>query len=142
MQAYPCLLGDVIYPLQTYLMKNFKDRCDRDKVRFNNLMNHGHVSIENAFGSLKKWWHILKNPNCRVYKGGKIIMAHCFFHNFCQLMNMPRLMVCDVQQKKDPLVSFHGQCVPIYGKGDVAKEASKVIHNILFASWLEHNPIV
>ncbi len=57
-------------------------------------------------------------------------------------MNMPKLMVCDFQQKGDPLVSFHGQCVRIYGKGDVAKEVSEVIHNILFASWLKHNPIV
>jgi len=32
MQVYPCLLGDVVYPLQTYLMKKFKDRCDLDKV--------------------------------------------------------------------------------------------------------------
>ncbi len=99
MQVYLYLLGDVIYPLQTYLMKNFKDKCDLDKVRFDNLMNRGHVFIENAFGTLKKWWHILKNPNCRVDKGGKIIMAHYFLHNFYQLMNMPKLMVCDVQQK-------------------------------------------
>jgi hypothetical protein len=105
-------------------------------------MNRGHVFIENVFGSLKKWWHILKNLNCRVDKGGKIIMAHCFLHNVFQLMNMPKLMVCDVQQKGDPLVSFHGQRVPIYGEGDVVKEASEVIHNILFASWLERNPIV
>jgi hypothetical protein len=80
-------------------MKNFKDRCDLDKVQFENLMNCGHVFIENAFGSLKKWLHILKNPNCKVDKGGKIIVAHCFLHDFFQLMNMPKLMVCDVQQK-------------------------------------------
>jgi len=116
MQVYPCLLSDVVYPLQT--LKNFKDTCDLDKVQFDNLMNCGHVFIENAFGSLKKWWSILKNLNCRVDKGGKIIMAHCFFHNFFHLMNMPKLMVCDVQQKGDPLVTFHGQCVRIYGKGD------------------------
>jgi len=45
-------------------------------------------------------------------------------------------------KKKNPLVSFHGQCVPIYGEGDVAKEVSEMIHNILFASWLEHNLLI
>jgi len=45
-------------------------------------------------------------------------------------------------KKKNALVNFHGQCVLIYGKGDVTKEASEVIHNILFASWLEHNPLI
>jgi len=59
-------------------MKNFKDRCDLDKVWFNNLMNSGHVFIENAFGSLKKWWHILKNLNCRIDKGGTLFSSQLF----------------------------------------------------------------
>jgi hypothetical protein len=39
------LLEDVIYPLQTYWMKIFKDRCDLDKVWFDNSMNYGRVLI-------------------------------------------------------------------------------------------------
>jgi hypothetical protein len=53
MKIYPCLLGDAIYPLQTYLMKKFKDRCDLNKVQFDNSMNYGHVFVANVFGSLK-----------------------------------------------------------------------------------------
>jgi hypothetical protein len=75
-------------------MKNFKDRCDPNKVRFDNLVNHGHVLIENGFGNLKNRWHcILKNLNRKVDKGGKIIMACCVFHNFCQLIDMPKVVV-------------------------------------------------
>jgi hypothetical protein len=48
----------------------------------------------------------------------------------------------EVYKNKNPLVSFHGQCVLVYGEGYVAKEANESIFNILFASWLEHNPIV
>jgi hypothetical protein len=28
-----------------------------------------------------------------------------------------------------------------YKEGDAAKKADEVVHNVLFASWLEHNPI-
>jgi hypothetical protein len=50
---------------------------------------------------------------------------------------MPKPMVQDVQQKRDPLVRFHGQHVLVYKKGNVAKEVGEVICNVLFASWLE-----
>jgi hypothetical protein len=100
-------------------------------------MNRGCVLIENAFGSLKYQWCIFKNLNCRIDKGGKIIMICYVFHNFCQLMDMPKLAVQDVQQKRDPLVGFHGQHVLVYEEGNVAKEVGEVICNVLFASWLE-----
>ncbi len=105
------MLGDATYPLQTYLTKQFKDRCDLNKMRFDNSMNCGHVFIVNVFGSLKNWWRILNFFDCRVDKGGKIIMACCVFHNFCQLMNMLELVMCDIWQRRDPLVGFHGQHV-------------------------------
>jgi hypothetical protein len=82
MEVYLYLLVDATYPLHTCLMKRFNDRCDLDKVQFDNLMN-GHVFIANVFGSLKNWWCILKNFDCMVDKGGKISMACCVFHNFC-----------------------------------------------------------
>jgi hypothetical protein len=53
-------------------------------------------------------------------------------------MDMAEPMVQDVQQKRDPLVGFHGQHVLFYKEGDVAKEVSEVICNVLFASWLKH----
>ncbi len=65
-------------------------------------------------------------------------MVCCVLHNFCQLMDMPKPMVQDVQQKKDSLVRFHGQHVLVYKERDVAKEVGEVICNVLFASWLEH----
>jgi len=51
---------------------------------------------------------------------------------------MAEPMVQDVQQKRDPLVGFHGQHVLFYKEGDVAKEVGEVICIVLFASWLEH----
>jgi hypothetical protein len=48
MEVYLYLLVDATYPLHTCLMKRFNDRCDLDKVQFDNLMN-GHVFIANVF---------------------------------------------------------------------------------------------
>jgi hypothetical protein len=56
MQLYPYLLTKATYPLWTYLMKKFKDKCDWYPMWFHNSMNHGHMLIENVFWSLKNWW--------------------------------------------------------------------------------------
>jgi hypothetical protein len=139
-QVYSFLPSDATDPLWTQLMKIFKDRCDPNKLRFDNLMNNGPVLIKNGFGNLKnQWCRILKNLNCKVNKGGKIIMACCVLHNFCQLIDMPKVVVWDVCQKGDLLGGFNVQNVLIYKKGDATKEAGEVMCNVLFASWLEHN---
>jgi hypothetical protein len=57
-------------------------------------------------------------------------------------MDMHAPMMQNVRQKNDPLVGFHGQHVHDYKKGDATKEANEVIHNALFASWLERYILV
>ena len=50
----PYLLADSGYPLQEYMLRNFKTPDDdADKIRFNTQMNVGCIVIENAFGYLK-----------------------------------------------------------------------------------------
>jgi len=43
---------------------------------------------------------------------------------------MPKPVVQDAQQKRDPLVGFHGQHVFVYKEGNVAKEVGEVICSI------------
>jgi hypothetical protein len=46
-----------------------------------------------------------------------------------------------VHQKRDSLGGFNVQHVLVYKEGDATKEAGEVICNVLFVSWLEHNPL-
>jgi len=75
MQLYPYLLTKATYPIWTYLMKKIKDKCDWYLVWFDNSMNHGYMFIEFFLEFEKLVVCILKNINCKVDKGRKIIMA-------------------------------------------------------------------
>ncbi len=55
-----------------------------NKARYNFSMNKGRVVIENAFGSLKNRWRILRHFNPIVDK-----ITCCVFHNFCEIWNQP-----------------------------------------------------
>ncbi len=54
-------------------------------------------------------------------------MACCVFHNFCQLMNMLELAMCDIWQRRNPLVGFHGQHVFANRKGMQQKRLVKMV---------------
>jgi hypothetical protein len=56
MRRTPFLIGDAIYPICTYLQKNWKtcNPTDVDKIRYDSNMNSRKVVIENAFGSFEK----------------------------------------------------------------------------------------
>jgi hypothetical protein len=77
-----------------HIDEKFKDKFDLDKVQFNNSMNCGHVPIDNDFGNLMNWWHILKKINYKVDKVGRSLW-HVVFFTIFQLMNMPKCL-CDI----------------------------------------------
>ncbi len=81
-----------------------------DQIWFDQSMNEGHVLIENAFGTFKNWWRILKKIYVCVDRTPMITLACCTLHNFCQLQGMPKPMVHDVQTQRDPFVSFTSMC--------------------------------
>jgi hypothetical protein len=56
-------------------------------------------------------------------------------------MDMLELVVRDVHKKEIPSWVFLGKWVFVYIEGDVAKEVGEMVCNVLFASWLKHNPI-
>ncbi len=47
------------------------------------------VAIENAFGSLKNRWHILKHLNSRDDRTSRVV-ATCVLHNYCMDWGAPK----------------------------------------------------
>ena len=53
--------------------------------RFDSSINSGRVVIEQAFGSLKNRWRILKGFNMSVDKAALVNLACCVLHNYCEI---------------------------------------------------------
>ncbi len=54
-----------------------------DKQKYDSSMNLGRVIIENAFGSLKNGWRILKHFSSKVDRVARVVVACCVLHNYC-----------------------------------------------------------
>ena len=59
-------------------------------------MNSGRTVIEQAFGSSKNRWRILKYFNSRVDRAANVTIACCWLHNYCEMMNQPEPHVANV----------------------------------------------
>jgi hypothetical protein len=53
-----------------------------DKHKYVFGMNSRKVIIENAFGSLKTKWHILKHFNLKVDRATRIVITYCILRNY------------------------------------------------------------
>jgi hypothetical protein len=82
----PYLLGDFAYYLQIGLMKCFSSKatCTPQQNLFDRKWRVGRFKIENAFGSLKYKFQILRNLNMGLDYVPTIIMYQqcCILHNF------------------------------------------------------------
>jgi hypothetical protein len=56
-----------------------------DKIKYDSNMNSRRVVIENAFGSLKNRWTILKHFKSKVDKASPITIVCCVLHNYCEM---------------------------------------------------------
>ena len=136
----PYLIGDAAYPIRTYLIKNWKAPNDMDKRRFDNSMNSGRIVIEQAFGTLKNRWRILKNFNSRVDRAARITVACCWLHNYCEMLNQPEPHVINAGFRRDPHVGFGNAQIPVDREGEHAKRRGEILRQQLFRQWVLENP--
>jgi hypothetical protein len=54
-------------------------------------MNSRRVIIENAFGSFKNKWCILRHFSSRVDIVARVVVACCVLHNYCLEWGAPKL---------------------------------------------------
>jgi hypothetical protein len=111
-QIQPYLLEHATYLIRSYLLKGYKPQNNDlvHQIWFDQFMNKGRVLIENAFGTLRNWWRILKKFNARVDQTFMITLACCTLHDFCQLQGMLKLVVHDGWTQGNPFVGFISMC--------------------------------
>ena len=84
-EVKPFLLGDSAYPISTSLLKPYPEGTrDPKEIHFNKELSRARVSVECAFGILKRRWRILqKRLDSNIAFVTKCIIACCVIHNFC-----------------------------------------------------------
>ena len=124
------------------MLKNYKSANPTmvDKMRFDSAVNGGRVVIEQAFGSLKNRWRILKAFNMSVEKAVVLTLACCVLYNYCEIQHEHVPVPADCRIRNDPYVGFHAGRMRLPREGEVAKIVGEKMRDVLFASWLERNP--
>ena len=106
---------------------------------FDSFVNQGRLVIEQAFGSLKNGWRILKAFNMSVGKATLVTLACCVFHNCYEIHNQRVPILADVKLRRDPHVGFYVEMMQLPHEDVAAKVAGERMRNVLLSSWLERN---
>jgi hypothetical protein len=114
MKCTPFLIGDVDYPIHTYLQKNWKTHnlANVDKIKYDSNMNLGKVIIENAFEFLKNRRRIWKHFNSRVDKAPLIIVVYCVLYNYCEMWGATKPRLTNAKIRGDNLMGFNVSRLP------------------------------
>ena len=75
-----------------------------------------------------------------VDKAALVTLACCIFHNYCEINRQCVPIPTDVRLQRGPYIGFHVGRAQLPHEGLAAKLAGEDMRDILFASWLEHNP--
>lgn len=83
------MIGGPVYPLTSYLMKEYTHCIHNEEVIFDNVIRSSKNQIKYAFGRLKASWSILTNQIYLELENTPYIIYSCFIlHNFCKLSNI------------------------------------------------------
>jgi hypothetical protein len=108
-KSTPYIIGDASYLIQPYLQKKWKTHnvVDVDKhIYYDSNMNIGRMFIENAFGSLKNKWHILRHYNLKVDRVIIVVVACYVLHNYCLKWGAPEPRPPNIVVFQDNLQGF------------------------------------
>lgn len=82
------VLGDVAYPLKSWLMRAFTDngQLTPQQLAYNHKTSTARAAVGNAFGRLKgRWWCLRKRNDCNICKVKSMVLACCVLHNICEM---------------------------------------------------------
>uniref|UniRef100_K7G002 DDE Tnp4 domain-containing protein n=1 Tax=Pelodiscus sinensis TaxID=13735 RepID=K7G002_PELSI len=80
-----CVIGDVAYPLLTWLMRPYMGRPDQNRARFNDRLNRACNQVELAFGRLKvRFWCLLTCLEMGERNATEVVVVCCVLHNIVE----------------------------------------------------------
>jgi hypothetical protein len=78
----PYLLGDNNYPLITWIMTPFKEKCHHTVLELLYNTRHGHFIVDNAFGIIKKTFReFFTKFELHVYFVPNVFIICCLLNN-------------------------------------------------------------
>eukprot|EP00252_Welwitschia_mirabilis_P026028 TRINITY_DN8338_c2_g1_i1.p1 TRINITY_DN8338_c2_g1~~TRINITY_DN8338_c2_g1_i1.p1 ORF type:complete len:438 (+),score=63.20 TRINITY_DN8338_c2_g1_i1:117-1430(+) len=86
----PYIVGDLSYPLLSFLMTPFLSESPTEAM-FDGALMKGRMFGEQALWLLKERWKVLQNLNVGTQHAPQTIVACCVLHNLCQLYGEPEL---------------------------------------------------
>ena len=82
------LVGDEIFPLKTWLMRQYPGNLSLGQKIFNYRLSRARRTIENSFGILAARWRIFRQPiKAKVENAEKFTLAAIALHNYLRLTN-------------------------------------------------------
>ena len=82
------LIGDLAYPLQTWLMKPFPQSSvlTSEIMQFNYRISRARIVDENTYCHLKaRWQQLMKRSDMHVDHIPNVIAVACILHNVCEV---------------------------------------------------------
>ncbi|XP_037942232.1 protein ALP1-like [Teleopsis dalmanni] len=93
------IIGDAVYPLCNWIMKNYRNELTFEETSFNLYLNQARIVVKQAFGRLKGRWRILyKKSDLDVYNMPLVIIACGILHNFVEISKQRYNSSLDVER--------------------------------------------
>ena len=99
-------------------------------------MNFGRLAIENAFGTLKNRWRILRHFNFRIDRDAMIIVACCWLDNYYELWNEVELYIANIALYRNPLIKFGNARLLVHREGEQAKYEGEKLRKKFYNQWI------
>jgi len=73
-------------------------------------------------------------------KAARIIVACCWLHSYCELLNQSKPLLANASLRGDPLVGFESVSLPMARNGEASKCEGERLRKKLFRQWVLGNP--
>ena len=117
------LIGDPVYPLTSYCIKEITSCSKNEEVIFNNMLRSARSQVECAFGRLKaRWGFLRKKIDLKIETVPKVIYSCFVLHNFCESLSDNHFDEAEIHAQIVRHQQEDDEPDPVYSRNDSAGE--------------------